>query len=60
MPSVNQFSVEQRELTLSFERIRITTRIHIAHDAQLYLVARVEIAKVSRITTHKKIAGVKR
>jgi hypothetical protein len=41
--------VERRELTLSFEHIRITTSIQIARDTKIHLVARVEIAKVSGI-----------
>jgi len=45
MPSVNQFSVEQRELTLSFKHIRITERISIFHGTKLHLTARGEISK---------------
>ena len=45
MPSVNQLSFEKRELTLSFERIRITERISIFHGTELHLAARVEISK---------------
>jgi hypothetical protein len=45
--SANKFSVEQRELTLFFERIRITARIRIVDDARFHLVACVEIPRVA-------------
>jgi len=44
-----QISIEQRELTLPFERTRITASIRIVRNSRFHLVACAEIARADRI-----------
>ena len=43
--SANHRSIEQRELTLPFERVRIARSIRIVHGSRFHLVACAEIFK---------------
>jgi hypothetical protein len=45
-----QISIEQRELTLPFERVRIARSIRIVHGSRFHLVACVEISRGARIS----------
>jgi len=53
-------SIEQRELTLPFERARIARSIRIVHGSRFHLVACAEISRVARIANSQKIAGAVR
>ena len=53
LSNANKFPVEQRELTLSFERTRITERIHIVHDSRLHLAACVAIQSAHEFPMRK-------
>jgi hypothetical protein len=44
-----QISIEQRELTLPFERVRIARSIRIVHGSRFHLVACAEISSAARI-----------
>jgi hypothetical protein len=52
-----QISIEQRELTLHFERTRITATIRIVHGSRFHLVACAEIASAARIVCGEFILG---
>jgi hypothetical protein len=55
--SANKFPVEQRELTLSFERARIAKKFRIVHDSRIHLATCVEVSMVAGIAKHKKMPG---
>jgi hypothetical protein len=53
-----QISIEQRELTLPFERVRIARSIRIVHGSRFHLVACVEFSRVACIShAHKNCRG---